>query len=148
MNTRRIGTIGTIARAVIGLGLLALALTIRPLDWGDVALGLVGLPLATTLLLRLRGPDAAPLRWNTPLGHLANTAIAVVIVLINDQAAFLFYGAAMLLAAWQGYAGCELLAFANRFNGRGDEIGCPVFLPIDSVERRGVSETPTDEAHP
>ena len=136
MTTRRIGTDGTTARAMVGAGLLVIGVTVHPLDWADAAWGLLGLPLATTLLLRLRGTDARPVRWTSPLGHIANTAIAVGLFTLNHQAAFLFYGAAMLLAAWQGYAGCELFAFANRINGRFDEIGCPVFLPIDAAEHR------------
>lgn len=50
------------------------------------------------------------------------------------QATLLFYGTAMIAAAVYGYAGCELFAFANRINGRDDEIGCAVFSPIDAVE--------------
>jgi hypothetical protein len=48
----------------------------------------------------------------------------------------LFYGASMLLAAWRGYAGCEVLALSNWVLRRDDQVGCLLFSPIDSLESR------------
>lgn len=135
-SPRRIGPVGTAFRVAVGLTFIAVAFIVGPVGAVDVLLGLVGLPAATAVALRLRGPDAPPLRWTGPSGHLANIAIAAVLASIVLQPTLLFYGAAMLLAATYGYAGCELFAFANRISGRDDEIGCPVFSPVDAVERR------------
>ena len=55
--------------------------------------------------------------------------------LVAPHPALIFYGAALLLAAARGYAGCEVLAFSNALRRRGDEIGCAVFSPIDAIER-------------
>ncbi|MGH8878635.1 MAG: hypothetical protein ACRD0P_15040, partial [Stackebrandtia sp.] len=55
---------------------------------------------------------------------------------VASDAALLFYGASMLLAALRGYAGCEVLAVSNRLLRRDDQIGCILFAPIDHVERR------------
>lgn len=133
---RRIGPGGTTARVAVGVAFLAGAFLFGPIGWLDVVIGLVVLPAATTLLLRLRGPDAPPLRWTGPFGHVANIAIGVGLAVLALQATLLFYGVAMVVAAIYGYAGCELFAFANRINGRTDEIGCAVFSPIDAVEGR------------
>jgi hypothetical protein len=48
---------------------------------------------------------------------------------VTSDAALLFYGASMLLAAARGYAGCEVLALSNWLLRREDQIGCPVFAP-------------------
>jgi hypothetical protein len=54
----------------------------------------------------------------------------------TSDAALIFYGASMLLAALRGYAGCEVLAVSNWLLRRDDQIGCVVFWPIDSVDQR------------
>ncbi len=51
-------------------------------------------------------------------------------------AAFVFYGASMLLAAIRGYAGCEVLAVSNWLLHRDDQIGCLVLSPLDLLEQR------------
>ena len=55
---------------------------------------------------------------------------------VTSDAALLFYGASMLLAALRGYAGCEVLAVSNWLLGRDDQVGCLLFWPIDHAERR------------
>lgn len=131
---RRIGTVGTLSRAALGLALVVGAPLVGPLSWLEAGVGLVLLPALTIGLLRLRGRQAPPLRWTGPAGYAANIGIGIALAVVWLQPTMLFYGAAMLLAAASGYAGCELFAFANRVNGRDDEIGCPVFSPIDAVE--------------
>jgi hypothetical protein len=54
---------------------------------------------------------------------------------VTSNAAQLFYGASMLLAAWRGEAGCEVLAVPNWLLHRGDQVGCALFEPIDRLER-------------
>ena len=51
-------------------------------------------------------------------------------------AAFVFYGASMLLAAVRGYAGCEVLAISNWILARDDQVGCLVLGPVDYAEHR------------
>ncbi len=53
----------------------------------------------------------------------------------TSDAALIFYGASMLLAAVRGYAGCEVLAVSNWLLRRDDQVGCVVFAPVDLVER-------------
>ena len=53
----------------------------------------------------------------------------------TSDAALVFYGASMLLAALRGYGGCEVLAVSNWILGRDDQIGCLVLSPVDSAER-------------
>ena len=138
---RQIGVIGTLARVVVGLGLLYLPWLDDGLQWHDVLLGLVGFPAVVLLWqwLRLRH-TAAPLRATGVVGHLVNCGIGAVLLLTpaTADAADLFYGISMLLAALGGYAGCEVLAVSNWLLRRDDQVGCPVFLPIDAVESRVV----------
>lgn len=53
----------------------------------------------------------------------------------TSDAALLFYGVSMLLAALRGYAGCEVLAMSNWLLRRDDQIGCLLFGPVDHLER-------------
>ena len=54
-------------------------------------------------------------------------------------AAFVFYGASMLLGASRGYAGCEVVAVSNWLLHRDDQIGCLVLSPRDQWERHYVA---------
>jgi hypothetical protein len=54
----------------------------------------------------------------------------------TSDAALIFYGASMLLAAARGYSGCEVLAISNWILRRDDQVGCLVISPIDDFERR------------
>lgn len=53
----------------------------------------------------------------------------------TSDAALLFYGASMLLAAACGYAGCEVLAVPNWLLRREDQVGYVLFAPVDAIER-------------
>jgi hypothetical protein len=53
----------------------------------------------------------------------------------TSDAALIFYGASMLLAAARGYRDCEVLAVPYWRLRRDDQIGCPLFAPIDHAER-------------
>ena len=55
---------------------------------------------------------------------------------VTSDAALIYYGASMLVAARRGYAGCEVLAVSNWLLRRDDEVGCAVFFVVDQLERR------------
>jgi hypothetical protein len=139
---RRIGPLGTTARVVVALLLLA-SVTWGHLDRGfhphAWLLGLVGFPalvVAGQWLRARRRPT--PLRATGPAAHALNLAVFLVLWLWEptSDAALLFYGASMLLAAQRGYAGCEVLAVSNWLLGRDDQVGCTLFWPLDRQERR------------
>ena len=54
----------------------------------------------------------------------------------TSDAALIFYGASMLLAAVRGYGGCEVLAISNWVLRTDDQVGCFVLGPVDDAERR------------
>ena len=153
---RQIGTIGTTARVVVGLlllayGLLGGRLTVvngqvrtgfSPLS---VALGLVALPAVLLAWQWLRGRRAPTrLQATGPLATMLNMLVFFALVLtpwyapplsFTSGAALVFYGASMLLAAVRGYGGCEVLAVSNWLLRRDDQVGCLVLSPIDHMER-------------
>jgi hypothetical protein len=145
---RAIGTAGTAARAVVGLLLLGsvlyghLARGFHPAPW---ALGLLGFP-AVLLGWQWLRTRFAPGRLHAtgPLAHVLNVAIFLALYLtpwyapalaVTSDAALIFYGTSMLLAALRGYAGCEVLAVPNWLLGRDDQVGCLLFAPVDQLER-------------
>jgi hypothetical protein len=146
---RRIGIIGMAARVV--LGLLMLESVVRGhlasgFVWSAWALGLVGLPvlvLASQWIFTRRAP--ARVQATGPVGHALNVAAFLALYLtpsyapalaFTSDAAVVFYGASMVLAALRGYAGCEVLAVSNWLLRRDDQVGCVVFWPIGSLEAR------------
>jgi hypothetical protein len=141
---RVIGRPGTVARPMVGLAFLVLAVTLVRADLRDVVLGVVVLPAAATLLLALRGRGAPPLRLGAA-GHLVTIVIVLVLSLVfRGATVLLFYGSAMLVAAVSGSGGCEVTAVSNWLRGRDDQIGCPLFAPFDALDRR--SEVPRRQA--
>ena len=153
----QIGTIGTVARVLIGFFMLLYGLvggrvevihgSVRTgFDPLSVAVGLVAFP-AVLLGWQWFRARTAQTRYEAT-GRMATTInIAVFIALVltplyapplsfTSNAAFVFYGASMLLAAARGYGGCEVLAISNWFLRRDDQIGCLVLSPIDDYERR------------
>ena len=146
---REIGPSGTAARVIVGVALLGSVLyghvagTFRPAAW---VLGLVGFP---ALLLGWQWWRArrSPGRFEAtgPVAHLLNIAVLGALYLTPDyapvlwptsDAALVFYGFSMLLAALRGYAGCEVLALPNWLLRRDNQIGCLLFGPVDHLERR------------
>jgi len=146
---RRIGTTGTLARVVIGLFLIGsvvdseVARGFHPAAW-VLALGLFpAVALAVTWLRARQNPAA--LRATGPAGHAVNAAVFAALYAtpwyapslgFTSDAALLFYGTSMLLAAARGYAGCEVLAVPNWLLRRDDQVGCIVFAPVDIMESR------------
>ncbi len=58
--------------------------------------------------------------------------VLVNVIPFAEDAAQLFYGSTLLLAAVRGYAGCESLAISNWLLRRDDQVGCVVFSPLDA----------------
>lgn len=146
---RRIGPLGTAARVVVGVTLLGNVIVghwsgeFVPAPW---VLGLVGFPAVLLAWQWARARRAAPRLLATGLtGHTLNLLVFLALYLtfwyapalsVTSDAALIFYGASMLLAAGRGYAGCEVLAASNWLLRRDDQVGCILFAPVDHLERR------------
>ena len=144
---RTIGRWGTAARLVVGVALLGdvafghWSRGFHPAPW---LLGLLGLPAVLLALQWARARRGRPpLRATGPAGHAVNCAFFLGLYLtpqyapalsVTSDAALIFYGASMLLAAARGYGGCEVLAVSNWLLHRDDQVGCPLFAPIDHAE--------------
>src|SRR6266481_454119 len=136
MGKREIRVAGTIARLVVGGIFLCSVVAghmraFHPLPW---IVGLVvfpGLALGAQWLRVRHTPSR--LRATGPVAQCLNIAVFFALYLtflyapaltFTSDAALLFYGTSMLLAAARGYAGCEVLAISNWVLGRNDQIGC------------------------
>jgi hypothetical protein len=142
---RGIGTLGTAARVLVGGSLLGsvtwghLTRGFHPSSW---ALGLVGFPALVVVGQWLRARRTpTPLRATGPVAHMLNVTVFLVLYLLEptSDAALLFYGASMWLAAVWGYGGCEVLAVSNWLLGRDDQVGCALFWPVDQLDHRRVA---------
>ena len=138
--TRRIGPIGTACRVIVGIGLLAFAwyeATSGRLYW-VLVLGAVVFPLAmVVIVLVARRLVDGPIRFMDSRGLVLNCALLVVLFTLpyTRGAAALFYGVSLLIAAGLALPGCEATIVPNLLLGRDDQIGCPVFSPVDAAER-------------
>ena len=136
---RAIGPLGTLARVAVGLGLVAVEVALGAVEWAEAVLGLVGFPAVLLLaqLVRLRF-SRVPLRATGPAGFLLNCLVLAVLLVApaTRDAAVLWLGASVLLAAWRGYAGCESLAIPNWLLRRDDQVGCLLFAPLDEAKAR------------
>ena len=143
VRQRRIGPIGTAARIIVGLVLLGSVVQghlARGFHLSSWALGLLGFPaMLVAWQWRRARRTSARLEATGPVGHALNLAVFLALYLweFTSDAALLFYGASMWVAALRGDAGCEVLAVSNWLLRRDDQIGCAVFCPIDYLERRG-----------
>lgn len=135
---RAIGRGGTGARVVVGVAMIIGAIA-GGVDTLDVLVGLGAFPLAVTAVVVLRGRHARPVRFLGAEGHCLNCAVIVAAFVFLTGAALLFYGTSMVVAAVRGYGGCELFALSNWFWRRDDQIACPLFYPVDFVERRALA---------
>lgn len=121
----------------MGVGLLYLAGGLGGFEWYDAVVGLVVLPAVTVLVgLALRRRTVEPVRCTGAVGHAVNCAIIVALV-VNPYTIIgtaVFYAAAMLVGAWRGQAGCESTVISNVVLRRDDQVGCPLFWPIDAAE--------------
>jgi hypothetical protein len=147
-DRREIGPIGTASRVLVGLFALYLAFVDGPpfaagltwdLRWYDPVLGLLVLPaIAIGFALVARRYAPGGVRLTGEAGTALNCAV-IVVLLVNPYTAvgtLLFYGTTMLIAAARGQAGCEGTVLSNWILRRDDQIGCPVFSPIDAAENR------------
>lgn len=148
-GNRAIGMWGTTARITVGtavVGSVAYGHVTR--GWHLVAwlLGLVVFPavLLTVQWWRSRHRPA-PLRAVGPVGHAVNLAVFLALYLtwwyapavaVFSDAALVFYGGSMLVAAARGYGCCEVLAVSNWLLRRDDQVGCALLWPIDAAEAR------------
>lgn len=136
-NQRLIGPVGTIARVVVGGGLLVVAAW--GVDWYEPLLGLVGFPAFALIAQMLRTRFTTErLEASGGLGFWINCGITVALFAIpfTRVPAALFYGASILVASARGYTGCEVLAISNWLLKRDDQVGCLLFSPIDALEKR------------
>jgi hypothetical protein len=142
MKTRRIGPIGTATRLIGAAVLLYLAFLDGArwgLEWYDLAVGLGVLPAAMIAFgLGARRYASGPVRFTGSAGTTANCLVLIALAVNPYTAggAALFYGATLLVAAWRGQPGCEGTVVANVILARDDQIGCPLFSPIDEAEAR------------
>ena len=142
MNARKIGPIGTTTRLLAAAGLLYLAFfdgTSWGLEWYDAAVGLGVLPAAVIAFgLGARRYASGPIRFIGSAGTTANSLLIIALAVNPYTAggAALFYGATLLAAAWRAQPGCEATVLSNSILGRDDQLGCPVFSPIDEAEAR------------
>lgn len=156
-RSRQVGVIGTTARIVLGVALLAYGLTggqvmvirgqVRTgFESLGVAIGLVAFPALLLAWQWLRARRTLTrLQATGPVGTALNMFVFLALFLtpwyarplaFTSDAALIFYGASMLLAAVRGYGGCEVLALSNWVLGRDDQVGCLVLGPIDVLENR------------
>ena len=157
MHGRQIGAIGTVVRVVLGSVLLLFGvlegqvivingqlrshLQLLPFILGVIAfpavlLGLQWLRIRfAPVRLQATGPVATVLNILIFFALVSTPLYAPQLSLLG-YAAFVFYGASMLVAALRGYAGCEVLAASNWILARDDQVGCLFLAPIDAAERR------------
>jgi hypothetical protein len=142
MKTRRIGPIGTTSRLLVAAGLLYLALFDGAgwgLEWYDAAVGLGVLPAAAIAFgLGARRYASGSVRFTGPTATTAN-CLVIIALAVNPYTAggaALFYGTTLIASAWRARPGCEATVLSNWILGRDDQVGCPVFSPIDEAEAR------------
>jgi drug/metabolite transporter (DMT)-like permease len=147
---RAIGPIGTAARLVAGLLLVGnvtygqlVTQHLRPATW---ALGVLGFPALVLAwhVWRIRHHPAR-FYYVSPLSYLLGILLFLVLYLtwwyapvlsVTSDAALIFFGGTLVLTAFLGYAGCELLTPSNWLLRRHDQIACAVFAPFDALDRR------------
>ncbi|MGH9895688.1 MAG: hypothetical protein ACREA0_27630 [bacterium] len=152
---RGIGPAGTAARAAVGGALLGSVVWGHATSGIDIPPWLIGLGVVPALTIAWQRWKArrhpSRLVWlSGPAGHATTFGVFMALYLTHwyappvsvlSDAAMIFYGSTMLVAAVRGYAGCEVLAISNWVLGRDDQIGCLLFEPIDRVEQRVAAET-------
>jgi len=134
-----------LARVGVGLLFIYLALFWRDPEWTDAALGLVVMPAVVLAgVLSWVRARPAPIRATGPVGHLLNLAVLIPLFALpaTAGASFLFYGTSMLVAAARRASGCELTAISNALLHRDDQVGCPLFAPLDLAEARLPGDAP------
>ena len=140
-RTRAIGRLGTAARVLVGVALLAGGI-IAGGGWiarWQLALGIVGMPAAVLVAQVARlAVTKRPLRQTNHLAYCLNCAAIAGLLTASPtrDATLVFLGSSMLLAAARRYGGCETLAISNWLLRRDDQVGCLLFWPVDQFESR------------
>lgn len=109
-----------------------------------LVLGAVVFPaMMVAIVLVARRLVEGPIRFMGAQGLALNCGVLVVLFVIpyTRGAAALFYGVSLLVAAGLAQPGCEATVLPNLVLGRDDQIGCPVFSPVDEAERRLGAQT-------
>lgn len=150
-NKREIGNIGTLLRVILGLILIYFGfnspigdivstnqINILSNYWDDMLIGIVFIPLILIfwqlIVLKYK---SKPYKATGFLGTFINTVITISLFYTPLHHAMWFYlGFSLLVAAFRGYSGCEVLAIANWVTGRNDQVGCVLLSPIDALEKR------------
>jgi uncharacterized membrane protein YhaH (DUF805 family) len=146
-RSRAIGPAGTVARLLVGGWMVGSVIAAEisggftPLVW---ILGLVAFPAAPLCAQWAWARHTARrLHATGRVGHAATIGLFMALYLTpqyapavgaTSDAALVFFGMSMLLAAARGYAGCEILAVSNWLLRRDDQVGCVVFAPVDFAE--------------
>ena len=102
-------------------------------------MGSLAFPAATisgVLLWKALSGTTTTIRATGHLGLCATNGVlcALFAVPFTQDAALLFIGSTLVLAAVRGYAGCEVTAISNWLLRRDDQVGCVVFSPLDAAE--------------
>lgn len=151
---RAIGRWGTTARLLVGGYLVGSVVvgsmtgTFKVQSW---VLGLLVFPAAALgwQAWRARQRPRRLVAFTGPLGHLLTLALFLILygttwyappIGFVSDAALLFFGSSMLLAAGRGYAGCEVLAISNWLLRRDDQLGCVVFDAVDRLDTRRTAD--------
>jgi hypothetical protein len=133
--TRPIGVLGTLVRIGVGVVLAGSVLYGHAARGWHPAAWLLGLLVFPAVVLAAQWwwtRRRARLRVTGPVVHLLTPFTFLTLYLtwwyapavdVLSDAALLFYGGSMLVAAARGYAGCEVLAVSNWLLGRDDQIG-------------------------
>jgi hypothetical protein len=148
-RSRPIGPAGTAARILLGGYMVGSVIEVEirdgftPMLWALGAIAFPGILLAAQWAWARRG--GRQLHATGPSAHLITLGAFMALTLIPEynraidvtgDAAVIFLGTSMLLAAARGYAGCEVLAISNWLLRRDDQVGCIVFAPVDLAESR------------
>lgn len=144
-----LGPMGVLARVAVGSAMVASVAEGHisgPFHPGPWVLGLVGFPLAVLAVHRWLSRQAPARLCATGItGQLVGVALFLAMYFtwwyapaldVTSDAVLLFYGTSMLVAAARHDPSCEVLATSNWLLRRDDQIGCLLFAPLDSVERR------------
>lgn len=163
-SARAIGTWGTTARLLVGGGLVGSVAYgsvtgSRGFEAASWLVGLVGLPVVSLAgqAWRARRDPVRLVALTGPVGHLVTAAAFLALyatpwyapsIGFTSDAALLFFGSSMLLAAYRGYPGCEVLAVSNWLLRRDDQVGCVLFDPVDKLEGVASARARSDHAFP
>jgi hypothetical protein len=141
-RTRRIEPIGTTTRLLVAAALVYLAVfdgTGGVWSGNDALVGFALLPAAALIFgLIARRYATGPVRFTGAAGTAVN-CLVIVALAVNPYTvggAALFYAMTLLVAALRALPGCEFTVLPNSLLGRDDQVGCPIFSPIDHAEAR------------